>query len=128
MGEVRENKARVLFSLLLGFGMGTLLTTRSASYTEERAVTMAATPMQTSRVSQSQFLRPLVKNIESQPLAKEIDSLPPQQQLMAEKEARKEANVLLKTMTGAGGLIAVPHVANAATMTPSLGALFGSLT
>merc|ERR1712151_1206954 len=117
---VRQNKALVLFSLLLGFGIGTLLTLPSAPYTEERAVAMAASPMQASKAAQRQFLKPSVTMIESQSLTKQIASLPPQQKLMAEKEIQKEANVLLKTIAGAGGLLAGPHAAHAATATPSL--------
>merc|ERR1712048_197988 len=98
---------------------GSLLSMRSPPYTEGQAVTIAATPTQSSKVSQAQFLRPLVK--------KELDLLPPQQRLIVEKEAQKDANILLKTMAGAGGLLAVPHVANAAEMTPSLKNLLSSV-
>merc|ERR1711862_606421 len=81
-------------------------------------ISMAAAPqpMQASRAA-TQFLQPLMK------MESRIRTLPPAAQkevaVMAERD-------LLKAVTAAGGALAAPHAAHAATMTPSMANLLNS--
>merc|ERR1712087_892519 len=115
--DARRSIPLVLVSLLLGFGLGTLLLRLpSASYTDEPVISMAAAPstqraLQPIQASKGQFLRPLMK------MESEIQALPPAER---EKLGMKIDRDLLKAMTVAGGSLALPHAAHAATLTPSV--------
>merc|ERR1712187_588370 len=103
---------------LLGFGLGTLFVTLPGAFsTEESAMSMAAAPstqralQQPLQASKGQFLRPLMK------MESEMRALPPAER---EKLGMKLDRDLLKAMTVAGGSLALPHAAHAATLTPSV--------
>merc|ERR1712078_983450 len=88
----------------------------NALYTEESGISMATTPLaqravQPMQASKGQFLKPLMK------MESEIQALPPAER---EKLGMKIDRDLLKAMTVAGGSLALPHAAHAATLTPSV--------
>merc|ERR1712048_704868 len=92
-------------------------------YTEKPAISMVAAPstqrtlQQPMQASKGQFLKPLMK------MESEIRALPPAER---EKLGMKVDRDLMKAITMAGGSLALPHAAHAATLTPSVANLLKS--